>query len=142
MKTSRRIFIVAVAAAGMLSTGCVSKYSYDRDVGRLASQLQAEREQNNYRVTALENTSTTKAQTLADLTNRYIELQKVNQRSQQRINNIRGDMNALLSDIEELKLIISSNVKGAEAYEMLFKLDDMKARISGVISKDAEPATR
>lgn len=138
MYLKRIIPVIAVACFGMLSAGCVSKYSYDRDIGRLTSQLETEREQSMYRTTALENTSEAKAQSLAELTNRYIDLQKKNQDAQRRINNIKGDMNSLLSDIDELKLIISSNLKGPEAYELLFKLDDMEKRVRGVIAKDAE----
>jgi outer membrane murein-binding lipoprotein Lpp len=142
MKPSQITQVVAIVFLGMLSAGCVSKYSYDRDVGKLSSQLQSEREQSMYRTDALKSTSESKAQTLSDLTGRYIALQKLNQDSQRRINNIAGDMHALLANIDELKLIISSNLQGAVAYELLFKLDDMENRIRRVIVKDADLTTK
>lgn len=129
------LFLVTVFALGTLGSGCVPRGTYKQDVDVLAAQLTKEREEFKYKLESLETKLDTRGKSLNELTVRYIQLQRDFKDMQGVVNNLRGDLESLLRDIEELKLVVNTNYRGSEADEMLFMLTDMERRIEAIIEK-------
>jgi chromosome segregation ATPase len=134
---------LAIIPIMLIVSGCVSKRTYDRDIARLTSQLQAERGETGSSMTSIESRLVDKSRTLAELTDRYIKLQAEKKRASQRLNTFRGDIEELQRDISELKLVVGKNVEkfpSTTANEMLIKLIDMEYRVQELLRKEAEEA--
>jgi len=122
----------------VLAGGCVSRGTYNDDVRRLADTLRAEREAHEREIEGLKARVGSRGQSLSEVTNRYIEIQRDYRESQARLNNLRGDMMSLLRDIEELRMVVRTNFSGMQANEMLFKLEHMEDRVKNIMETDSE----
>ncbi|MBI5588291.1 MAG: hypothetical protein HY889_08000 [Deltaproteobacteria bacterium] len=129
----------AVALAfivGIFLSGCVSRGAYDADIARLAVKLQQERADHADTVRALEIKLKERARSLSELTDRYMLLQ--HEREQYQLPGLKKDMEILLKDLDELKLVVTSNLKGSEGREMVMKINDMHKRISTILDRDSK----
>lgn len=129
LKPTLSILLVLAAA------GCISRSAYEGDMQTLYTQLQNERVANAAKIKALEIRLQERAKSLAELTNRYMTLEKDKEQAQIKINNLKGDFESLLRDMAELRLVIDSNIKGSGAAEMKLKLADMQNRIINLLGK-------
>lgn len=132
------ITLAAVLAVGVMATGCVPKTTYDKNVVALADQLTKERQSYKYQIEALESKVAIQSKSLNEITNMYINLQREFKDTQKVFRNLRGDMEALLRDIEELKLVVMTNMKGSEADEMIFKLNAMENRVDNILKRSGD----
>lgn len=132
------ISLIAIPALGITLQGCVSRAQYDQDVGRLAVALHNEKADKASNIAYLEGKVHERGKTLSELTSRYIAVQKENEQAQTKLNGLKGDLEKLLHDVEELKLVLFTNVKGQEANEMMIKLIDMRHRLKLLLEKEKE----
>lgn len=131
----KNLFIMT-ACLPLLLTGCfVSKKDYDNNINRLANELRNERIEHAATVKALEIKLQERGKSLNELTARYMELVKEKEQSQLVFNGLKGELDVLLRDIAELRLVIFTNVKGMEANEMMIKLIDMQNRVQVLIGR-------
>ncbi|MDP2690373.1 MAG: hypothetical protein Q8P48_09735 [Deltaproteobacteria bacterium] len=126
--------VVALSLA--VSSGCVSRSAYIEDVSRLAAHLQAEKEAHAVTVRLYEAKLRDKSDNLTSITERYIALQKSNGEAQKKLNSLKGDLETLLRDMAELKMVIFHNVKGSEGTEMMIKLMEMQHRVKDLLLKE------
>lgn len=131
----------AIILSGILISGCISRGAYEQDIARLTARLQQERIEHANQIASMEVKLKDRAKSLADLTDRYMTLQK--EREQYQVVGLKSDLEALSKDLAELKLVVASNAKGAEANEMLMKIADMQKRINLLLEKEknARPST-
>lgn len=122
--------------AGIFLSGCVSRGAYDADIARLASKLQQERADHAATVKALEIKLKERAKSLSELTDRYMLLQ--HEREQYQLPGLKKDLEILLKDLDELKLVVTSNLKGSEGREMVMKINDMHKRISTILDRESK----
>ena len=122
--------------AGIFLPGCVSRGAYDADIARLAARLQQERADHAATVKALEIKLKERAKSLSELTDRYMVLQ--HERAQYQLPGLKKDLEILLMDLDELGLVVTSNLKGSEGKEMLMKINDMHKRISTVLDRESK----
>lgn len=136
MKNSSRLNISAIIITALLLPGCVSRTTYDRDVGTLLTKIQKLKSDHALEVRALESKIHERGRSLNELTTRYMSLQEDNVQAQIKLGSLRGDLETLSKDVAELKLVIFTNVKGSEANEMMIKLIDMQNRIQILLEKE------
>lgn len=125
----------AAFIASVLLSGCVSRSAYEADISKLAAKLQQERADNAATVRILEEKIKERGRSLTELTERYILLQR--ERAQFQLPGLKMDMEALLKNLDELSLVISTNLKGSEGREMLMMIGDMQKRIESVIDRES-----
>lgn len=123
-------------AAAVLLSGCVSRSAYDADIARLTMKLQQERADHAATVQSLEIRLKDRAKSLSELTDRYMVLQ--HERAQYQLSGLRKDMEALLRDLDELRLVVTSNLKGSEGTEMQMKISEMQKRIKTVLDRESK----
>lgn len=116
--------------------GCVSRSAYQAEMYRMTEKLKEEKRDHAFDVKSLETKLSDKNKSLSELTNRYMEIEKQNQEFRKKLGYLRGDIEALLKDIAELKLVVFTNVKGSEGNEMMIKLIDMQQRLQGLLLKE------
>lgn len=130
-----KISVPAISLVFFLS-GCVPKSLYDRDITLLRIKMMEQKAQSDAAIRSMEAKLQERSKTLGDITGRYIELEKEKNRSQTRLNSLKGDMESLLKDIAELKLVILANIKGTTANEMLIKLLDMEQKVRVLLGNE------
>lgn len=141
MKKSSGMLILSLLSLTILSSGCVSRRAYDENVSILIQRLNNQKADHNAEVRSLELKVQERGRSLSDITNRYMELKQQNDYSQSKLNNFQKDMDALLTDMAELKLVIFTNFKGSEANEMMLKITNMQKRIQELLKKSNEALT-
>ncbi|MFQ5737221.1 MAG: hypothetical protein ACE5GY_10250 [Thermodesulfobacteriota bacterium] len=119
--------------------GCISRNAYNKNISRLASQLQNERAARAKDAENYEKKLREKSVTLTELTNRYITLQKESSAAHRKLGSLKGDLDTLLRDIAELKAVIFQNVKGSVRNEMMIKLMEMQYRVKSLLKNKAAP---
>ncbi|HLC19225.1 MAG TPA: hypothetical protein VJM57_09465 [Thermodesulfobacteriota bacterium] len=126
-----------LVTSSLVFAGCVSKGSYLS----LEQKLVEERAARIANQKALEAKLDDKSNTINELTERYMAIQKEKEGSRAWINGFRGELESLSRDLAELKLVISSNIeemKTTMANEMLIKIIDMENRIGEMLKKGEE----
>ncbi|MBI5344414.1 MAG: hypothetical protein HZB83_03610 [Deltaproteobacteria bacterium] len=124
-------------------SGCVSKGTYDRDVGTLAVSLERERALGASRINELETKLSGRGKTMSELTERYATLQKDREKAQMKFNMFRPDVEGLIRDIEQLRLMVYANAKnmlGSSGSEMIIKLTGMERTLKEMLIKDSATA--
>lgn len=136
-----RRFIMMAAALSVLGatlSGCVPRSRYDEDIARLAIALQNEKIEKANALNQMEGRVQERGKTLSDLTARYMALEEENRKNELKLSGLKGDLEKLLSDIKELKLVLFTNTKGSEGKEMMIKLIDMENRLNRLIEVEKE----
>lgn len=127
--------LAVVFIASVLLSGCVSRSGYEADISRLTLKLQQERADHAFTVKTLEEKVKDRGRSLTELTERYITLQR--ERAQFQLPGLRRDMEILLKNLDELSLVVSSNLKGSEGREMQMMINDMRGRITSVLDRES-----
>ncbi len=129
----RRIFkalqLMLVILAAMSLTGCVTRESYDRDIGELQRRLVNERSDKESAVHAMELKLKDRAKTLEVLTERYSKLEQ-EKLSQGNLRYSKDDLEFLLKKIKELKVEVRDNITDAKAVEMTETLKEMEHKVN------------
>jgi ERCC4-related helicase len=132
------IFAATLLALPLLVQGCVSRSSYNDNVNSLMRKMDAERARNLETERALEIKAQERGRTLSELTTRYIELKAQQDYSQAKLGRLQSDLEGLLRDMSEMKLVIFTNFKGSEANEMMLKLNSMQKTVQEILRKSTE----
>lgn len=135
------IFAAGLLALPIFAEGCISRGAYDENINLLMQKMNRERAENSANERALEIKVQERGRTLSELTTRYIELKAQQDYSQAKLGRLQNDLEKLLSDMSEMKLVIFTNFKGSEANEMMLKLNSMQKTIQEILKKSNEPMT-
>ncbi|MBI5598302.1 MAG: hypothetical protein HY890_01020 [Deltaproteobacteria bacterium] len=125
------VFMLAVSA------GCVSRGAYEENIGVMSIKLQAEKVARATDVKSLEQRLAERGKTLSELTDRYIRLKTEKDSAQAKLDGLKADLDALMMDMAELKLVVFTNMRGSEANEMVMKLNNMQKRVDKLLVKEA-----
>lgn len=141
--TLRKKVIIAAGllAFPLITQGCISRSAYDENINLLMQKMNNERAENAATERALEIKVQERGRTLSELTTRYIELKAQQDYSQAKLGRLQNDLEGLLSDMSEMKLVIFTNFKGSEANEMMLKLNSMQKTVQEILKKSNEPMT-
>jgi len=136
----KRGFLIATGlmAASIAVSGCVSRSAYNESVDILMKKMQKERAESQSQQRALEIKVQERGRTLSELTARYIDLKAQNDYSQTKLGRLKNDLERLLRDMAEMKLVIFTNFKGSEANEMMLKLNSMQKTVQEILKKSSE----
>ncbi|MBI5809607.1 MAG: hypothetical protein HZB21_00205 [Deltaproteobacteria bacterium] len=80
---------------------------------------------------------------MSELTERYATLQKDREKAQMKFNMFRPDVEGLIRDIEQLRLMVYANAKnmlGSSGSEMIIKLTGMERTLKEMLIKDSATA--
>jgi len=136
MKTNRLTYMAALALTAVaLLSGCVSKKVYERDTRRLIEALRNERAAHAEAVKKKDYRISEQASALKKITERYAGLQERSRRSESAFHALRGDLEALLHDTEELRLVVRTNMDGSVGREMEIKLEKMRRNITRLLNR-------
>ncbi len=134
--------IIYALVTGLLASsvlpGCVSRSAYERNMTAVMRTMETERREKNEAIAKLELKVQDRGRSLNELTAKYMDLQKEHEKSQIRFHRLKTDLDALLRDMAELKMVVFANVKGTQANEMMIKLMEMQNRIQLMLGKAAE----
>jgi len=139
LKNGKIIFAAGLLALPILAQGCISRGAYDENVSLLMQKMHRERAENAATERALEIKVQERGKTLSELTTRYIDLKAQQDYSQAKLGRLQSDLEGLLSDMSEMKLVIFTNFKGSEANEMMLKLNSMQKTVQEILRKSNEP---
>lgn len=133
-----RLFLVLAVTSLTLTAlpGCISRSAYDENINRLAIALQEEKAARAAAERQLDHKIQERGKTLGEMTNKYIELQRNYEQVQVKVVRFRGDLEKLLHDVDELKLVVHTNVKGSPGSEMMIKLLDMERRLNLLLDRN------
>lgn len=133
----KRGFIIAAGllAVTLVPSGCVSRSAYNDSVNLLMQKMQKERTDSQSAQRALEIKVQERGKTLSELTARYIDLKAQHDYSQAKLGRLQNDLEGLLRDMSEMKLVIFTNFKGSEANEMMLKLNSMQKTVQEILKK-------
>lgn len=135
----RTTILISALIMPVLFMGCgVSRRTYDTNMAMVIDELNQERTARNTANHALELKVNERGRTLSELTGRYMSLKEQNDFNQAKLGRLKGDLDRLLRDFSELKLVIFANFKGAQANEMLLKLNEMQRTVQELLKKSAE----
>jgi len=135
----RTTILISALIMPVLFMGCgVSRRTYDTNMAMVIDELNQERSARNSATRAFEVKVHERGRTLSDLTDRYITLKEQNDFNQAKLGRLKGDLERLLRDFSELKLVIFANFKGTQANEMLLKLNEMQRTVQELLKKSAE----
>ncbi|MBI5492981.1 MAG: hypothetical protein HY893_08620 [Deltaproteobacteria bacterium] len=130
--------LVAGLLASSVMPGCISRRAYEANMASVMRTLDTERREKNEAIAKLEQKVQDRGRSLNELTAKYMDLQKEHEKSQIRFHRLKSDLDALLRDMAELKMVVFANVKGTQANEMMIKLMEMQNRIQLMLGKAAE----
>jgi len=137
---SGAVFGAAIIAAtlplAMTSGGCISRGAYQENMAKMANKLQAEKIAHAKELEKYEQKMREKNDTIAKLTERFMALQETNAESKAKLDSLKGDLEALLRDMAELKMVVFHNVKGSEGNEMIIKLMEMQHRVKNLLRNE------
>jgi len=140
--SKKLLFGAAIMAAtlplAMTSGGCISRGAYQENMAKLSKQMQAERIAHAKEIEKYEQRMRDKNDTIAKLTERFMALQETNAESKAKLDSLRGDLEALLRDMAELKMVVFHNVKGSEGNEMIIKLMEMQHRVKNLLRNETK----
>lgn len=139
LRNGKFIFAAGLLAIPILAQGCVSKGVYEENINLLMQRMNRERAENAANERALEIKVRERGKTLSELTTRYIDLKAQQDYSQAKLGRLQGDLERLLSDMSEMKLVIFTNFTGSEANEMMLKLNSMQKTVQEILKKSNEP---
>jgi len=129
--------VIAMALPMALSSGgCISRGAYQQNMAQIASQLQTERAAHAQEIAKYDQRLRDKNDTVVKLTERFMALQAKNTESQAKLDSLKGDLEALLRDMAELKMVVFHNVKGSEGNEMIIKLMEMQHRVKNLLRSE------
>lgn len=137
--TKGKFILAAALLLPLFAQGCVSRGAYHENVNALLQKLERERAENAASERALQIKVQERGKTLSELTARYIDLKAQQDYSQAKLARLQGDLEGLLSDMAEMKLVIFTNFKGMEANEMMLKLNSMQKTVQEILRKSNEP---
>lgn len=138
VRTDMARYLLLFTAIMLASAGCVSRGAYEENIGVMSKKLQAEKAARATDVKSLEQRLAERGKTLSDLTDRYIRLKAEKDSAQAKLDGLKADLDALMKDMAELKLVVFTNMRGSEANEMVMKINNMQKRVDRLILKDAE----
>src|SRR4030067_806153 len=141
LRNGKIIFAAGLLALPILAQGCISRGAYDENMSLLMQKMHRERVENAATERALEIKVQERGKTLSELTTRYIDLKAQQDYSQAKLGRLQSDLEGLLSDMSEMKLVIFTNFKGSEANEMMLKLNSMQKTVQEILKKSSEPMT-
>jgi len=130
--------MAATLPLAMTSGGCISRGAYQENMAKLSKQMQAERIAHAKEIEKYEQRMRDKNDTIAKLTERFMALQETNAESKAKLDSLRGDLEALLRDMAELKMVVFHNVKGSEGNEMIIKLMEMQHRVKNLLRNETK----
>lgn len=130
--------LILLATLTLIFAGCVSRGAYEENIGNISEKLKAEKSARSKDVRVLEQRVAERGKTLSDLTGRYIQLKAEKDAAQSKLDGLKADLDALMKDMSELKLVIFTNMRGSEANEMMIKLNNMQKRVDRLLTKEAE----
>lgn len=138
--TMKRKLVIAAAlvALPLLSSGCVSRSTYEDNVNQLMQKMHRERAEGNADRRALEIKVQERGRTLSELTTRYMDLKAQQDYSQAKLGRLQNDLEGLLRDMSEMKLVIFTNFKGTQANELMLKLNSMQKTVQEILRKSGE----
>ncbi|MBI4950362.1 MAG: hypothetical protein HY955_09485 [Deltaproteobacteria bacterium] len=131
-------YLLLFTALTLVFAGCVSRGAYEENIGNISGKLKAEKTARSTDVKILEQRLADRGKTLSDLTGRYIMLKAEKDSAQSKLDGLKADLDALMKDMSELKLVIFTNMRGSEANEMMIKLNNMQKRVDRLLTKEAE----
>ncbi len=133
----RLLLVFAVSSLSLTAlSGCVSLSAYEEDVAKLSVALQNEKAARAEAERKADNRVQERGRSLNEMTTKYIELQKNYEQVQIKVLRLKGDFEKLLHDVDELKLVVHTNVKGSPGSELLIKLLDMENRLNILLDKE------
>src|SRR3989304_314895 len=119
--------------------GCgVSRRDYETNMAMVLDELSQERSARYTSTRALEVKVHERGRTLSELTDRYMAVKEQNDFNQAKLGRLKGDLEGLLRDFSEMKLVIFANFKGSQANEMLLKLNEMQRTVQDLLKKSNE----
>ena len=129
--------IITIALPMVLASGgCISRGAYQKNMAQLAGQLQTERAAHARDIEKYDQRLRDKNDTVVKLTERFMALQKKNAESQVKLDSLKDDLETLLRDMAELKMVVFHNVKGSEGNEMIIKLMEMQHRVKTLLKNE------
>lgn len=133
-----RLSLVIAASSLSLTalSGCVSLSAYEEDVAKLTIALQNEKAARAEAERKADYRVQERGKSLNEMTNKYIEIQKNYEQVQIKVLRLKGDFEKLLHDVDELKLVVHTNVKGSVGSELMIKLIDMENRLNILLEKE------
>lgn len=134
----KTILFIGLLALPVLAQGCVSRGAYNENMAVLLHKMTAERAENAAAQRSLEIKVQERGKTLNELTTRYIDLKAQQDYSQAKLARLQSDLEGLLSNMSEMKLVIFTNFKGSEANEMMLKLNSMQKTVQEILKKSSE----
>lgn len=134
----RTLVAIGLLALPLLSSGCVSRSAYDENINLLLQKMKNERAESQSTARALEIKVQERGKTLSELTSRYINLKAQQDYNQAKLGRLQKDLEGLLRDMSEMKLVIFTNFKGSEATEMMLKLNSMQKTVQEILKKSNE----
>lgn len=133
----RLLLFFAVSSLTLTTlSGCVSLSAYQEDVAKLSTALQNEKAARAEAERKADYRVQERGKSLTEMTNKYIELQKNYEQVQLKVLRLKGDFEKLIHDVDELKLVVHTNVKGSPGSEMMIKLLDMENRLNILLDKE------
>lgn len=133
----RVLLVIAVSSLSLTAlSGCVSLSAYEEDVAKLSAALQSEKAARAEAERKSDYRGQERGKSLNEMTNKYIELQKSYEQVQVKVLRLKGDFERLLHDVDELKLVVHTNVKGSAGSELMIKLLDMENRLNILLDKE------
>jgi len=135
----RTTILISALIMPVLFMGCgVSRRTYDTNMAMVIDELNQEKTARNTATHSLELKVRERGRSLSELTDRYMAVKEHNDFNQAKLGRLKGDLERLLRDFSELKLVIFANFKGAQANEMLLKLNEMQRTVQELLKKSAE----
>lgn len=133
----RLSLVIAVSFLSLTAlSGCVSLSAYEEDVAKLTIALQNEKAARAEAERKADYRVQERGKSLNEMTNKYIEIQKNYEQVQIKVLRLKGDFEKLLHDVDELKLVVHTNVKGSVGSELMIKLIDMENRLNILLEKE------
>lgn len=130
--------LVSGVLASTVMPGCISRRAYEQNMATVTRRLETERTEKNEAIAKLEQKVQDRGRSLNELTAKYMDLQREHEKSQIRAHRLKSDLDALLRDMAELKMVVFANVKGTQANEMMIKLMEMQNRIQLMLGRASE----
>lgn len=135
----RLLLVIAVSSLSLTAlSGCVSLSAYEEDVAKLTIALQNEKAARVEAERKSDYRGQERGKSLSEMTNKYIELQKSYELVQIKVLRLKGDFEKLLHDVDELKLVVHTNVKGSAGSELMIKLLDMENRLNILLDREKD----
>lgn len=138
-KKCHTAFLLSALVMPAFVLGCgISRRDYDTNMAMVLSELEQERAARIVLQRAYEVKVHERGRTLSEITERYMAVKEQNDFNKAKLGRLNGDLERLLRDFSELKLVIFANFKGAQANEMILKLNEMQRTVQELLKKSKE----